>query len=65
MNKTASIRDAIFWVVMVKTMNKHRENGMKVRQAAAHGASDRLRPILTTSITTIVGLLPLAISDAV
>ena len=56
------VNDAI---VMVETMNKHRENGMKVRQAAARGASDRLRPILTTSITTIVGLLPLAISDAV
>ncbi|MGB6295776.1 MAG: efflux RND transporter permease subunit [Rivularia sp. (in: cyanobacteria)] len=56
------VNDAI---VMVETMNKHRKNGMKVRQAAAHGASDRLRPILTTSITTIVGLLPLAISDAV
>ena len=56
------VNDAI---VMVETMNKHRENGMKVRQAAAHGASDRLRPILTTSITTIVGLIPLAISDPV
>ncbi len=56
------VNDAI---VMVETMNKHRENGMKVRQAAARGASDRLRPILTTSITTIVGLIPLAISDPV
>ncbi|MEM7796389.1 MAG: efflux RND transporter permease subunit, partial [Cyanobacteria bacterium P01_C01_bin.118] len=25
---------------------------------------DRLRPILTTSITTIIGLIPLALSDA-
>jgi multidrug efflux pump subunit AcrB len=25
---------------------------------------NRLRPILTTSITTIIGLLPLALSDA-
>ncbi|MDJ0619827.1 MAG: efflux RND transporter permease subunit [Calothrix sp. MO_192.B10] len=56
------VNDAI---VMVETMNKHRENGMKVRQAAARGAADRLRPILTTSITTIVGLIPLAISDPV
>ena len=56
------VNDAI---VMVETMNKHRENGMKVRQAAARGASDRVRPILTTSITTIVGLIPLAISDPV
>jgi len=56
------VNDAI---VMVENMNKHRENGMKVRQAAARGASQRVRPILTTSITTIVGLIPLAISDPV
>ncbi|WP_143288137.1 efflux RND transporter permease subunit, partial [Calothrix rhizosoleniae] len=56
------VNDAI---VMVETMNKHREKGMKVRQSAAQGAADRLRPILTTSITTIVGLIPLAISDPV
>nr|WP_246559718.1 efflux RND transporter permease subunit [Leptothoe kymatousa] len=36
---------------------------MDVRQAVA-GASDRLRPILTTSLTTIIGLLPFAFSDA-
>ncbi|NEO45125.1 MAG: efflux RND transporter permease subunit, partial [Moorea sp. SIO4A3] len=50
-------------IVIVETMNKHRSSGMKVRQAAAHGASDRLRPVLTTSITTMVGLIPLALSD--
>ncbi|NEQ18496.1 MAG: efflux RND transporter permease subunit, partial [Moorea sp. SIO3E2] len=52
-------------IVIVETMNKHRSSGMKVRQAAAHGASDRLRPVLTTSITTMVGLIPLALSDPI
>ncbi|WP_017663269.1 efflux RND transporter permease subunit [Baaleninema simplex] len=52
-------------IVMVETMNAHRENGMDVRHAAAHGVSDRLRPILTTSITTIVGIVPLALSDPI
>ena len=37
---------------------------MDVRHAAAFGASDRLRPILTTSITTVIGLFPLALSEA-
>ncbi|MEM6445565.1 MAG: efflux RND transporter permease subunit, partial [Cyanobacteria bacterium P01_D01_bin.123] len=55
------VNDAI---VMVETMNKRRKEGLDVRHAAAMGASDRLRPILTTSITTIIGLIPLAFSDA-
>lgn len=55
------VNDAI---VMVETMNERRKEGLDVQHAAAAGASDRLRPILTTSITTIIGLLPLAFSDA-
>lgn len=54
------INDAI---VMIDTMNRHLQKGMAVAEAAAHGASDRLRPIISTSLTTIVGLIPLAISD--
>jgi multidrug efflux pump subunit AcrB len=54
------VNDAI---VMVDTMNGYQQEGMKVRQAAARGAADRLRPVLTTSITTIIGLIPLALSD--
>ncbi|MDJ0725697.1 MAG: efflux RND transporter permease subunit [Prochloraceae cyanobacterium] len=54
------VNDAI---VMIQTMNGYRNQGMKVRHAAARGASDRLRPILTTSITTIVGVIPLGLSD--
>ena len=50
-------------IVMVDTMNSYQKEGMKVREAAAFGVSDRLRPILTTSITTIIGLIPLALSD--
>lgn len=50
-------------IVMVNVMNSHRARGMDIFDAAAHGASDRLRPILTTSITTIAGLLPLAFSS--
>ena len=54
------VNDAI---VMIETMNTYRSKGMNVRDAAARGAADRLRPILTTSITTIVGVIPLALSD--
>ena len=51
-------------IVMVDTMNERLKAGMDVRHAAAFGASDRLRPILTTSITTVIGLFPLALSEA-
>jgi multidrug efflux pump subunit AcrB len=54
------VNDAI---VMVDTMNHYQEDGMKVKQAAAQGVADRLRPVLTTSITTIISLIPLALSD--
>lgn len=54
------VNDAI---VMVDTMNSYQQEGLSVHRAAANGVSDRLRPILTTSITTIIGLTPLAFSD--
>jgi len=54
------VNDAI---VMVGTMNKHREKGLSVREAAARGAADRLRPIVSTTITTVVGLIPLSLSS--
>jgi len=54
------VNDAI---VMIETMNGHIRNGLSVREASARGAADRLRPIVSTSVTTIVGLIPLALSN--
>ncbi|MET1756818.1 efflux RND transporter permease subunit [Novosphingobium sp. RD2P27] len=51
-------------IVMVDTMNRHLLAGVDKVEAAARGVADRLRPILTTSVTTIVGLIPLAIGNA-
>lgn len=50
-------------IVMVETMNNHRKDGLSVREAAARGAADRLRPIVGTTLTTVVGLTPLALSN--
>ena len=50
-------------IVMVDTMNSRLLEGFTIADAAARGAADRLRPILTTSVTTIVGLVPLAIGS--
>lgn len=50
-------------IVMLETINQHRAKGMGLRDAAARGATDRLRPIVGTTLTTTVGLVPLALSD--
>ena len=51
-------------IVMVDTINGHLAAGVEPNEAAARGSSDRLRPIIATTITTIVGLVPLALSDS-
>lgn len=51
-------------IVMIDTMNGHFQAGFNRAESAARGAADRLRPILATTVTTIVGLTPLALSDA-
>ncbi len=50
-------------IVMVDTMNRRLAEGINKAQAAARGAAERLRPILTTSVTTMAGLIPLAIGN--
>ena len=55
-----AVNDAI---VLIETMNAHRRNGLSVTEAAARGAGDRLRPIFSTTLTTTVGLTPLALSN--
>ncbi|MGE8497921.1 MAG: efflux RND transporter permease subunit [Pseudomonas sp.] len=51
-------------IIMVDTMNSYLKEGMSITEAAAAGSARRLRPLLTTAITTIAGLVPLAISSA-
>jgi HAE1 family hydrophobic/amphiphilic exporter-1 len=49
-------------IVLVDYMNlKRREDGMRPAEAAVVAGRTRLRPILMTTSTTILGLLPLAI----
>ena len=50
-------------IVMISAMNELRAQGATVPRAAAGGAAGRLRPILSTTITTLVGMVPLAMSN--
>lgn len=49
-------------ILMVEFINQLREEGMKIEEAVSKAAKLRLRPILMTAISTIVGLLPIALA---
>ncbi len=48
-------------IVLVDHINNHRRSGMPLEEALLAGCADRMRPILMTAGTTILGLLPLAL----
>ncbi|HUJ32713.1 MAG TPA: efflux RND transporter permease subunit [Candidatus Acidoferrum sp.] len=48
-------------ILIVDFANRLRTQGRGVRDAVAHSCRIRLRPILMTSLATIVGLLPMAL----
>jgi hydrophobic/amphiphilic exporter-1 (mainly G- bacteria), HAE1 family len=47
-------------IVMIDLVNQLRDRGMDRRQALLSGCTARLRPILMTSLTTVMGLIPMA-----
>jgi HAE1 family hydrophobic/amphiphilic exporter-1 len=49
-------------IVMVEHVNALRRQGRSREDALIEGCGDRLRPVLMTAITTVVGLTPLALS---
>jgi len=48
-------------IMIVDCINQNRENGMPLRDAILDAAERRLRPIMMTTLTTILGLLPLTL----
>lgn len=51
-------------IVLVDYTNQLREKGMECDEALIEAGPTRLRPILMTTLTTVIGLLPMAISMA-
>jgi multidrug efflux pump len=49
-------------ILIVEFANQKRDAGMDRREAATAAALDRFRPILMTSLATILGVLPIALS---
>jgi HAE1 family hydrophobic/amphiphilic exporter-1 len=47
-------------IVLIDFVNLSRKEGMKLEDALIYGSKIRLRPILMTAATTVLGLLPLA-----
>jgi multidrug efflux pump len=47
-------------VILITQINDERAAGMGVREAAVSAAMNRLRPLLLTALSTVLGLLPIA-----
>ena len=48
-------------IVMIEHINLYRREGMERYPAMIQGGKERLRPIIMTALTTLVGLVPIAI----
>lgn len=49
-------------IVVIDLINKLRRQGLAVREAIVEAARARLRPIIMTTLTTLLGVLPMAIA---
>jgi multidrug efflux pump len=49
-------------ILIVEFSNQRREAGLDVEQAIREGAAARFRPVLMTSISTVLGTLPIALA---
>jgi HAE1 family hydrophobic/amphiphilic exporter-1 len=48
-------------IVMLEHINQYRRQGMPRYQAMLTGGRERLRPIIMTAVTTLIGLVPIAL----
>ena len=48
-------------IVMLEHINQYRRTGMDRTEAMLRGGRERLRPILMTAVTTLIGLVPIVV----
>lgn len=56
------VNDAI---VLISRIRENRDENMELKESIIEAATSRIKPIALTSLTTIFGILPLALSDAI
>ncbi len=49
-------------IVLIDSYNEHRRAGLGPRVAALRAGTQRLRPVLLTAVTTVIGLLPMVLA---
>lgn len=49
-------------ILLVEFANQRKKAGLSVREAAVDAAKSRFRPILMTSLSTVLGILPIALA---
>lgn len=50
-------------IVLIDYITLNRERGMSIRTSVVNGGESRLRPIIMTALTTILGMVPMAVSS--
>lgn len=48
-------------IVLIDTFDFHRQSGVSVREAVLRTGAQRLRPVMLTTVTTILGLMPMVL----
>jgi multidrug efflux pump len=49
-------------ILIVEFANQRKEQGLSVMEATVEGASARFRPVLMTTLSTVLGILPIALA---
>jgi multidrug efflux pump subunit AcrB len=50
-------------IILIDSINGNREEGFEISEAIERSANERLQPILLTTLSTVLAMIPLALSD--